>query len=334
MIKTTAPWLSRPTLAGAGLGILAGLLVAAGQTGGFAVRAATFAILASVAYLAGFAIAARRRLADAASYIMRLRAELRASQDHIMDHGSSRSLPAWLAAASATIRDETATLARDARSLAADAALPETARTAAAKIVERADLLGKACAPIARYALTDPSRAPFDLNTLLREALVLCRHRAEERKIFFEERFAVLPPVFGPAGRVQAALLNAIVNAVEAMPFEGGVISIATTHEGDQAVVRLVDTGIGIRPEHMAKVTEPFFTTKPEKTSAGLGLWETRDTIEAIGGTLAIRSIPHQGTEVVLSFPQAAPLSAGRVGVAHPEEVARNTADEGDRRIA
>jgi hypothetical protein len=44
--------------------------------------------------------------------------------------------------------------------------------------------------------------------------------------------------------------------------------------------------------------------------------------------------VPHQGTEVTLSFPQAAPLSAGRVGVAHPEEVARNLADEGDRRIA
>ena len=334
MIKTTAPWLSRPTLAGAGFGTIAGLLLASGQTGGFAVRAATFVVLASAGFLAGFAIAARRRLMGATTYIARLRAELRASQDHIMDHGSSRSLPAWLAALSATIRDETSALVRDARSLAADATLPEAARSAAAKLVEHADLLGKACAPLARYALTDPSRAPFDLNTLLREALVLCRHRAEEKKIRFEERFAIVPPVFGPAGRVHAALLNVLVNAIEAMPFGGGVITITTAHEGDQAIVRLVDAGIGIRPEHMARVTEPFFTTKPEKTSAGLGLWEARDAVEAIGGTIAITSVPHQGTTVTLSFPQAAPLHPGRVGVAHPEEVGSNMADEGDRRIA
>jgi len=334
MIKTTAPWLSRPTLAGAGFGILAGLLLAFGQTGGFAVRAGGFVVLASAGFLIGFAVAARRRLAGATTYIARLRAELRASQDHIMDHGSSRSLPAWLGASTTTIRDEASALARDARGLAAETTLPEAARSAAAKIVERADNLGKVCAPLTRYALTDPSRAPFDLNTLLREALVLCRHRAEEKKIRFEERFAVVPPVFGPAGRVHAALLNVLVNAIEAMPFGGGVISITTAHEGDQAIVRLVDGGIGIRPEHMARVTEPFFTTKPEKTSAGLGLWETRDTIEAIGGTLVIKSTPHEGTEVTVSFPQAAPLSAGRVGVAHPEEVGSNMADEGDRRIA
>jgi len=334
MIKTTAPWLSRPTLSGAGLGMFAGLVAAFAQPGGFAARAVTFIVVASAGFLTGFAVAARRRLAGATRYISRLRAELRASQDHIMDHGSSRSLPAWLAASSTTIRGETSALARDARSLAADTALPETSRSVAARIVEHADLLGKACAPLARYALTDPSRAPFDLNTLLREALVLCRHRAEEKKIRFEEHFAIVPPVFGPAGRVHAALLNVLVNAIEAMPFGGGVISVTTAHEGEQAIVRIVDGGIGIRPEHMARVTEPFFTTKPEKTSAGLGLWETRNAVEAIGGAMAITSVPHQGTEVALSFPEAAPLRAGRVGVAHPEEVSSNLADEGDRRIA
>lgn len=334
MIKTTAPWLSRPTLAGAGLGILAGLLVASGRPGGFAVRSATIVGFASAGFLAGFAVAARRRLAGASHYITRLRTELRASQDHIMDNGSSRSLPAWLAASSAAIREESAALLAGARSLAADATLPDSVRSAAAAIAGRADLLARTCAPLARYALTDPSRAPFDLNTLLRETIVLCRHRAEEKKIRFEERFAVLPPVFGPAGRVHAALLNVLVNAIEAMPFGGGVITVATAHEGEQAVVRLADAGIGIRPEHLERVTEPFFTTKPEKTSAGLGLWETRATVEAIGGTFAITSVPHQGTEVTLSFPQAAPLRAGRAGVAHPEEVGSNLADEGDRRIA
>jgi signal transduction histidine kinase len=334
MIKMTAPWLSRPALVGAGVGFLAGLLFAAGVSGGVAPQAATVAVFASAGYLAGFAVAARRLLIAAASGIARLRVDLRISQDHIMDHGSSRALPAWLAVSAPAVRDAMSALAADARSLAADATLPETARAAAARLVERADQLAKACAPIARYALPEPARAPFDLNTQVHEALILCRHRAEEKSIRFVEGFSVLPPVFGPAGRVQAALLSVMVNAIEAMPFGGGTIRIATSHEGDRVIVRVIDGGIGIRPEHLAKVTEPFFTTKPEKAGAGLGLWEARATIEAIGGTLDLRSVPHQGTEVTLAFPEAAPLSAGRAGVPHPEEVARNLADEGDRRIA
>jgi signal transduction histidine kinase len=334
MKKMTAPWLSGPAVVGAAIGLLTGLLVAARVAGGAGLGAAIVAAFAAAGHLAGFAIAARRLLAAAASSIGILRTELRASQDHMMATGSSRSLPAWLAVSAPFLREALTTLAASARGLAADATLPETARAAAAAIVERADQAAKISAPIVGYTLPDPARAPFDLNTQVREALVLCRHRAEEKSIRFLEGFSVLPPVFGPSTRVQAALLNVIVNAIEAMPFGGGTITLATSHEGDRVVVRVLDGGIGIRPEHVAKVTDPFFTTKPEKAGAGLGLWETRAAVEAIGGTLDIRSVPHQGTEVTLSFPQAAPLSAGRVGVAHPEEVSQNLADVGDRRIA
>lgn len=338
MLNMTAPWFSRPAFIGAGVGVAAGLAARAAAGAdpapGALVGAALLLGPMAAGYFAGCATEGGRRLASAASHVQRLRASLRASQDHLMENGSSRSLAAWLAGISRSIRDDAAALSGDARSLQADSTLPESARTAAARIGERAASLAKACAPLGGYALREPSRSPFDVNTLVREALDLLRARAEEKKIRFDEHFAVLPPVFGPAARVHAALLNVLVNAVEAMPFGGGVIHIATAHEGDRVVARIRDTGIGIRPEHLGRVTEPFFTTKPEKTSAGLGLWEARDAVEAIGGTIALHSVPHQGTEVVLTFPQAAPLSPGRVGVPHPEEVARNTADEGDRRIA
>ena len=93
-------------------------------------------------------------------------------------------------------------------------------------------------------------------------------------------------------------------------------------------VASIRDVGIGIRPEHLAKVCDPFFTTKPDKGGAGLGLWETRDTLDRLGATIDITSAPHKGTEVLLRFPQAAPLSTGREVTIHPQEIPRNTADE------
>jgi signal transduction histidine kinase len=334
MVQSKASWNSRPAILGAAAGLLAAIGLNPGVGAGLASRVVLFVALIATGYLAGFAVSARRRIAASAAEIARLKGSLRASQDHLMEHGSSRSLAAWLSGTNGALKDAMTALEREARALAAEPGLTDAARAAVAKVAERAGALAKAGAPLAAYSLPDPSRAPFDINTLMREALDLCLHRAGEKKIRFEEAFAVVPPVFGPATRVRDALLNVVVNAVESMPFGGGTIRIETAVDGDHVVARVRDGGIGIRPEHMGKVTDPFFTTKPEKSGAGLGLWETRATIEGIGGSLEIASVPHQGTVVTITLPQAAPLSPGRVGVAHPEEIPRNTADEGDRRIA
>jgi signal transduction histidine kinase len=109
---------------------------------------------------------------------------------------------------------------------------------------------------------------------------------------------------------------------------------VETAHEGDRVVARVRDTGIGIKPEHLPRIFEPFFTTKPEKSGIGLGLWNTRQMFDLIGADVQVRSTPHQGTEVTILFPQAAPLRPGREGTAHPPEIGRNTANEVDRRIA
>ncbi|HKQ97484.1 MAG TPA: HAMP domain-containing sensor histidine kinase, partial [Candidatus Polarisedimenticolia bacterium] len=286
-------------------------------------------------YLAGVATTAAGLLVRAQGRVRALRLDLRAAQDHLMEHGSSRSLPAWLAETAEPLREAAASLSRESRSLVAEVGLPEPVRAAAGRIAAGVETIQRVTAPMQSMSLLTPSRAPFNVNTLLREAIDLCRHRAEEKRIRFEERLAVLPPVFGPSERVQAAFLNLVVNAVEAMPFGGGSIAIETAHEADRVIVRLRDSGIGIRPEHLAKAAEPFFTTKPERGAAGLGLWEARQIIDAIGGALAITSVPHQGTEVVVTLPEAAPLSPGRAGVGHSaEELGRNTADTGDLRIA
>jgi len=148
--------------------------------------------------------------------------------------------------------------------------------------------LQDAIGPLTDYALSRPARAPFSVNSLLREAIDLVRHRAEEKKIRFEERYAVVPPVFGPAGRILQGLQALIINAVEAMPFGGGTIVIETLVDGDRVLARIRDGGIGIRPEHMPRVFDPFFTTKPEKNGVGLGLWTARRMLGIIGAEISL----------------------------------------------
>ncbi|HYV17704.1 MAG TPA: HAMP domain-containing sensor histidine kinase [Verrucomicrobiae bacterium] len=328
MIRSSLPWMARASWTGGAFGVAsAAVLIALIGLTGLPATVAALMIIA-VGYLGGVLVAARTRLREAVRYILRLRSELRLTQDYLMEQGSSRSLGVWLEAAGATFKGPLTTLQSEARSLAADTTLPENVRAAAKAIVERANAFAEAMKPITTYSLATPSRAPFNLNIVLREAIDLCRHRAEEKKIAFKEFYGDLPPVFGPGTRTQTALLNVVVNAVESMPFGGGTIEIKTWHEGSKVIARISDVGIGIRPEHLAKVFDPFFTTKPDKGGAGLGLWETRDTLDRLGATIDIESTPHKGTAVIMSFPQAAPLSTGREGTIHPQEVPRNTADD------
>ena len=335
MAAVRTPWVSPPVFWGGASGVAAaaGLAVTPESLDGV-LRTLLVALLPVTGFLAGYAVASAKRSRALAGDIVRLRTEIRACQDHIMESGSFRSLAAYLDGASDGLRGPAAALVAEARALAADAAIAGEAKAAAERVLQHSERLRGSLDPLARYSLPSPARAPFDLNRLLHEALDLCRRRGEEKRIQFEERYGTLPPIFGPAARMQGALLNLVVNAIEAMPFTGGTIMVETDSRDGVVTARLRDTGIGIRPEHLGRAFDPFFTTKPDRGGAGLGLWEARDVVERLGGSIALRSAPHQGTEVEIRLPPAAPLSPGREGTTHPQEIPRNTADEGQAQLA
>ncbi len=334
MLKRPSPWMSGRAWAGGAAGAgLAAIALMLSNPQSF-VRPLLASCLVLAGYLTGVVTACGRRAARDLAYILRLREELRHSQNHIMDNATCLSLGAYLDGASEEIKGSLAPLTASAQALSGDPALPETARLRALDLREKVEALGSRLRHLAGFSLSRPARAPFGINTQLREAIHLCRHRAEEKQIVFDERYAVVPPVFGPAGRIHQAILNVIVNAIEAMPHGGGTIVVETAHEGEEVVARVSDGGIGIRPEHLPRIFEPFFTTKPDRTSAGLGLWVTHRMVDMIGGTIQVASTPLQGTEITLRFPQAAPMRAGREGTTHPPEISRNTAEERGRQIA
>jgi signal transduction histidine kinase len=335
MPRRRSPWVSGAALSGAAAGAFLCLAVWLLPSSWLpASRLMLPPALLIAAYAVGVLFAYRRREEQHARLFLEVREELRLSQDHIMANETYRSLSAYLEIAAHQMKEPLQALMGGLKTLAAESGLPETLRERVAGLKSQGESLHETLRHLAGYAITRPGRAPFSVNILLHEAILLCRQRAAEKKIVFEERYAVVPPVMGSALRVHQALFNVIVNAVEAMPFGGGTIVVETAHQQDRIIARVRDSGIGIRPEHLPQVFQPFFTTKPEKKGVGLGLWAARQMLDIIGADITIKSAPHQGTEVTMTFAQAAPLRPGREGTLHPPEIGKNTADEGDRRIA
>lgn len=108
--------------------------------------------------------------------------------------------------------------------------------------------------------------------------------------------------VLGDPLRLKEALLNLVVNAIEASP-RGGRIDVEIAEEADAVRVRVRDGGRGMEPDVLARIGTPFFTTREEGT--GLGVALARATMVRHGGTLEYSSRPGEGTVATVTLPAA-----------------------------
>ena len=111
-----------------------------------------------------------------------------------------------------------------------------------------------------------------------------------------------LPPVLLDQDLFKQAVLNVVLNATQAMP-EGGTLTIQGERRGDEVLLSFIDTGVGMSPETVAKMFQPFFTTRANGT--GLGLPTLRKIVEAHGGRIQVQSEPGKGTKMTLVLPVA-----------------------------
>jgi two-component system NtrC family sensor kinase len=112
-----------------------------------------------------------------------------------------------------------------------------------------------------------------------------------------------LPSVACSQSDLEQVFLNLLTNAREAMP-QGGRITVDVRSTGRTVEISIADSGCGISAEHLPRVLEPFFTTKPHGN--GLGLSICRSVLWEVDGTLAILSEPGKGTRVNVGVPEAA----------------------------
>jgi polar amino acid transport system substrate-binding protein len=114
---------------------------------------------------------------------------------------------------------------------------------------------------------------------------------------------ADLPPVRGNAQRLEQVVVNLVVNSCQALPDRTRGIAIRTWVEDGSAWLEVRDEGVGIAPEHLPHLTEPFFTTKREHGGTGLGLAVSAGIVKEHGATLAFESTPGEGTAARLAIP-------------------------------
>jgi signal transduction histidine kinase len=98
-------------------------------------------------------------------------------------------------------------------------------------------------------------------------------------------------------------LLNLILNGIQAMP-QGGTLTLEASANNDHLQITVADSGIGIDPEALKRIFEPYFTTKPN--GSGLGLSIARRIAEAHGGTITVESEPQRGSRFRVTLPFAA----------------------------
>ncbi|HEY0096564.1 MAG TPA: ATP-binding protein, partial [Archangium sp.] len=117
------------------------------------------------------------------------------------------------------------------------------------------------------------------------------------------ERDYQLPePVWGDPGSLNQVWVNLLDNAVRAIGPDG-VVKVATSRDGEDAVVSIIDNGVGIKPEHMDRLFQPFFSTRDAGEGTGLGLALCQRIILRQGGRIRVFSELGKGTRVEVRLP-------------------------------
>lgn len=150
-----------------------------------------------------------------------------------------------------------------------------------------------------------PEKKEIHLHDVLAYCLRTLRTEMEELNLRLElELPAQIPIICGDPSQLQQVFFNLFRNAMDALD-GGGVLRLTVQSDERYLVVTLEDNGVGIAPEAMTHVFDPYFTTKTKGT--GLGLMIVQRILRAHGAAIAIESVEPQGTRIVLHFPLQKP---------------------------
>jgi PAS domain S-box-containing protein len=154
---------------------------------------------------------------------------------------------------------------------------------------------------------------PCDVHVVINDVLSLLEHQFRTSNIQVRKDLLVEPPLLlAVEHKLQQVFLNLFLNARDAMP-KGGWLSITTRLQDDQVYVMVGDTGSGIQTDHLSRIYDPFFTTKPMGQGTGLGLSITYGIVREHGGVITCDSTEGQGTVFTLALPLTQPAGRERI---------------------
>ncbi len=161
------------------------------------------------------------------------------------------------------------------------------------KEIRRAGSIVRSLLDLSRQ--TQTYTEPVDLHAAVDDALRILYNSYKLLPIQIERRYAVdLPRVEGNFANLGQVFVNIVKNALDALPGEGGAITITTAtdgaREGNRVSVSFRDTGHGIPDGRLVDIFKPFFTTKEVGRGTGLGLYISHEIIRRHGGEILVRS--------------------------------------------
>jgi signal transduction histidine kinase len=151
-----------------------------------------------------------------------------------------------------------------------------------------------------------------ELDKLVHEAAQIAKPRmassASGRVLKIVEDLHTPPSVMAMSGEIVSALVNLVVNAIDASAPTGGTITLRTGEADGGSFVEIADDGPGMPPDVQKRVFEPFFTTKGAE-GTGLGLAMVYATVQRHGGTITLETAPGKGTCFHVWLPGPGPAS-------------------------
>jgi PAS domain S-box-containing protein len=158
---------------------------------------------------------------------------------------------------------------------------------------------------LSRPGTPGTERMPVDLNAVINDVISLLEHQFEVGRIRLRREMSPdAVTVSGIEHQLQQVFLNLFLNARDAMP-RGGWLGVATRVDDDHVTVEVADTGSGIPPEQLARIYDPFFTTKAIGRGTGLGLSIIYGIVREHDGSIRCESTVGQGTRFAITLPLA-----------------------------
>ncbi len=150
-----------------------------------------------------------------------------------------------------------------------------------------------------------PEFEALSIGTVVQDTLKLVRNQLTLSGINVEQDIpGTLPPIRGEKKSLQQVFLNLFINAIQAM-LDGGTLQISAhpSPDGQWMVIDVTDTGVGIDPEHLSQIFDPFYTTEQVGRGTGLGLSVTYGIVEKHGGHIEVKSRIGAGATFTVTLP-------------------------------
>ncbi len=157
----------------------------------------------------------------------------------------------------------------------------------------------------------------FNVNDGLEKTLIIAKN-ALKHKVNIHKHLAEVPDIQCSPSKINQVFLNIITNASQAIEETGDVVIKTRLHDDDHVAISISDTGCGIPEENLAKIRDPFFTTKEVGTGTGLGLSIVDEIIRGHNGQLLIESEVGKGSCFTIVLPiKQQPLGESVDGLEH-----------------